>query len=141
VNGWVLACLTIMAIALVAMAVGQLILAITAARMARQAAESAHQFRRELGPVLEKVRQIADDASKTSAIAVIQAQRIDQLMESTARRIDETVTIVQNSIITPVRHGAAVIAGLRAALEVFKGAADRHRAAHSRDEDDALFIG
>jgi predicted transcriptional regulator len=130
-----------MAVALVAMAVGQVVLALTAARMARHAAETVKDFRRDLTPVLEKVRQIADDASKTSAIAVVQAERIDQLMESTARRIDETVTVVQDSIIAPVRQGAALIAGLRAAIEVFRGAAERHHSPSPRDEDDALFIG
>jgi hypothetical protein len=141
VNGWVLACLATMAVALVAMAVGQVVLALTAARMARQASDTVKEFRRDLAPVLEKVRQIADDASKTTAIAVIQAERFDQLMESTARRIDETVTVVQDSIIAPVRQGAALIAGLRAAIDVFRGAAGRHRSAHPREEDDALFIG
>jgi hypothetical protein len=130
-----------MAIALVAMAIGQVVLALTAARMARQASETVQEFRRDLHPVLDRVRQIADDASKTSAIARVQAERIDQLVESTARRIDETVTIVQESIVGPVRQGAALMAGLRAAIEVFQRGSGRHRPARGREEDDALFIG
>jgi hypothetical protein len=145
VNGWVLACLATMAVALVAMAVGQVLLALTAARMARQAAEGVQEFRRDLQPMLEKVRRIADDASKTSAIALVQAERIDLLVESTARRIDETVTVVQESIIGPVRQGAALMAGLRAAIEVFRGGSGPTGRGPGpgpgRDEDDALFIG
>jgi hypothetical protein len=132
-----------MAIALVAMAIGQVVLALTAARMARQAADTVQEFRRDLRPVLDKVRQIADDASKTTAIALVQAERIDQMMESTTRRIDETVTVVQGLVTGPVRQGAALMAGLRAAIEVFRGGSERHRRGRGRgrDEDDALFIG
>ncbi len=138
-NGWLIACLATMAIALVAMAIGQIMLTLLVARMARQAADTVQEFRRDLRPVLEKVRQIADDASRTTAIALVQAERIDQLMDSTARRIDETVTVVQESIIGPVRHATALLAGLRAAIEIFRSGSDRHR--HSRDDEDALFIG
>jgi len=69
----------------------------------------------------------------------VQAERIDQVMESTARRIDETLTVVQESIVGPVRQGAALMAGLRAAMDVFRSGSERRR--HGRDDEDALFIG
>ena len=138
-NGWILACLGVMAAALVAMAIGQVVLAVTAARAARQAVGLVQEFRRELGPVMQKINRIADDASRASALAAVQVERVDQIMETTARRIDEILTIVQDSIIGPLRQGTALVAGLRAALEVFRSATERRRP--PREDDDALFIG
>src|SRR5205823_11848076 len=70
-DGWLIACLATMAVALVAMAIGQLVLALTAARVARQTTDTVQEFRRELRPVIEKVQKIVDDASRTSAIALV----------------------------------------------------------------------
>lgn len=139
VTGWALAGLIVMAVALAAMAAGQVILAVMVARMSRQTIETVQQFRRELQPTVEKMRQVADDASKLSALAVVQAERIDQVVAATAQRIDETLTAVQDSIIGPLRQGSAVIAGLRAAIEVLRTVSERRRTA--REEEDALFIG
>ena len=62
-------------------------------------------------------------------------------MESTVRRIDETVTVVQDVVIGPVRQGAALMAGLRAAIEVFRGRSERRRRGRDEDDADSLFIG
>jgi predicted transcriptional regulator len=137
-NGWVLACLAVMAVSLLAMAAGQVVLAVMAARTARQTMDTLQEFRRDFKPIVEKAQKIADDAARATAIAVVQAERINEVTEMTARKIDETLSVVQDAVSGPLRQGAAVIAGLRAALEVFRSAGERRTA---RDEDDALFIG
>ena len=138
-DGWILACLAVMAVALVAMAVGQLVLALTAARMARQASVTITQFQRDLRPIIDKVQKIADDASRTTALVGLQVERIDKMIDSTTRRVDDTLGVVQDAVSGPLRQGAAVIAGFRAALEVFRSISSRPSAA--REDDDALFIG
>jgi hypothetical protein len=52
--------------------------------------------------------------------------------------VDETVTVVQGAIITPVREGAALMAGFRAAMAALRELRDARR--RGVDEDDALFI-
>ena len=61
----------------------------------------------------------------------------------TARRVDETLTTVQKTVFGPLRQGAALMAGIRAALGVFRpdSARGHRRRGRLRDEDDALFIG
>jgi biopolymer transport protein ExbB/TolQ len=137
-DGWVLVCLAVMAVSLLAMAGGQIVLAVMAARTARQTIDTLQEFRRDIRPIVEKAQKIADDASRATAIAREQAERINQITERTAQKIDETLSTVQDAVGGPLRQGAAVIAGLRAALEVFRAVSDRRAA---KDEDDALFIG
>ena len=140
-NGWILACLAVMALALVAMAAGQVMLALVATRVARQTTEAVQEFRRDIRPIVERVQKIAEDTSTAAALAAVQAERIDQIIEMTAQRIDETLTAVQKTVLRPLRQGAAVVAGLRAALAVFRSVSDRRTRHRARDEEDALFIG
>lgn len=138
-DGWLLACLAVMAVALVAMAVGQVVLALTAAKVARQATDSLQQFQRDLRPIIDKVQKITDDASKTTTLVAAQVERIDHMIESSARRVDETLGVVQDFVSGPLRQGSAVVAGVKAAVEIFRSVSERR--ARGREEDDALFIG
>jgi methyl-accepting chemotaxis protein len=139
-EGWLLACLAVMAVALVAMAIGQVVLALTAARMARQANDTIQQFQRDVRPILDKVQKIADDAQRTSGLVAVQVERFDQMMESSSKRLDETLKSVQEIVSGPMRQGAAVVAAIRAAVELFRGVTEQRRS-RGREDDDALFIG
>lgn len=136
---WEVIFLGVMALALVAMAAAQMIMAREVAKVARQAAEATQEFRRELRPLVDKLHKITDDASKVTSLALVQAERVDQFMATTAQRIDEAVSVVQDAVVQPIRHGAAVLAGVRAALAIFGRGASAGRRGH--DEEDALFIG
>ena len=138
-NGWGLAFLGTMAVALVLMALAQLAIAIGVARAAREAGEVVREFRRDLRPIVEKLHRISDDAAKVTALALVQVERIDALVGTTTERVDETLHIVQTAILRPVRQGAAVMAGVRAAWAAFRRPPARRR--HVRDDEDALFIG
>ncbi len=144
-SGLELLFLGIMAAALVAMALAQMMVARESARVARQAIEATQEFRRDLRPILDRVQKITDDVarvsadlSRMSALAVVQTERLDAAMSSTLQRVDETVSVVQDAIVRPIRTGAAIVAGIQAALSFFaRGEAGRR----SRDDEDALFIG
>ena len=138
-SGWALACLATMATALVAMALAQMSIALAVLRIARQAVETVQEFRRELRPIVDKVNKMADDASRVTAMAVAQMERVEQAIGTTVGRIEETLGIVQDALGEPMRQGAAVMAGLRAAFSVFRGRSARPK--HGRDDEDALFIG
>jgi hypothetical protein len=64
---------------------------------------------------------------------------VDHLVYRSVQRIDGTLQIVQDSLIKPVRQGAAVKAGVKASLAVFR--ARQYLVRYDRDEEDALLIG
>src|SRR5688500_5251357 len=121
------------------MAVTQVAVLIRVSRVAQEAWAATRDLRRELTPLIEKAHRIADDATRVSALALAQVERLDVAINSTVRRIDETITTVQRAIINPVRQGAALMAGVKAAMAVFRARQDRGR--YHRDDEDALFIG
>lgn len=131
--------LGVIAVAVLVMAVTQVAVLIRLSQVAKEAAAATRDLRRELTPLIEKVHRIADDATRVSALALAQVERLDLAVNSTVTRIDETITTVQHAIISPVRQGAAVLAGLKAAMAVFRARQDRGR--YHRDDEDALFIG
>ncbi|HUR19387.1 MAG TPA: DUF948 domain-containing protein [Vicinamibacterales bacterium] len=131
--------LGVIAVAVLVMAVTQVAVLIRLSQVAKEAAAATQDLRRDLAPLIEKVHRIADDATRVSALALAQVERLDLAVNSTVRRIDETITTVQHAIINPVRQGAAVMSGLKAAMAVFRARQDRGR--YHRDDEDALFIG
>ena len=148
-NDWSGLFLAIIAIATLVMALIQIGAIIAVLRIARQAQAAVVSVQRDVKPLLQdvrplldKVKTIADQASATASLATVQAQKVDKMVTDLTRRIDETSALVQQAIVMPAREGFAVVAGIKAALGVFRGLGDfrgRHRG--TVDEDDPLFIG
>lgn len=141
--------LGIIALATLVMALIQVGAVIAILRVARQAQAMAASVQRDVKPLiadvkplLEKVNAIADEASRTASVTTAQAQKVDKLVTDLTRRVDETSLVVQQAILTPAREGLALVAGIKAALGVFRGMRDfRGRTRRSVDEEDPLFIG
>jgi len=131
--------LGVIAVAVLVMAIIQVAVVLQLLKVAKSAAAATADLRKELTPLIAKVNKVADDAGQVSALALTQLQRVDRVLDSTAQRIDETLGVVQNAVLGPVRQGAAVMAGVKAALAVFRSRQDRRR--YGRDDEDALFIG
>lgn len=131
--------LAIIALSLLVMAVIQIGVLISLLKVSRQAAAATSELRREVTPLIIKMNKVADDAGRLSALALTQMERVDLLVDTTVQRLDDTMSTVQSAIISPVRQGAAVMAGLKAAMAVFRARQDRSRYRH--DDEDALFIG
>ena len=131
--------LGVIAVAVLVMAIIQVAVMVQLMRVAKTASSATADLRRELAPLIAKVNKVADDAGKVSALALTQLERVDQLMDNTVQRIDDTLAVVQDAVLGPVRQGAAVVAGIKAALAVFRSRQDRRR--YGRDDEDALFIG
>jgi predicted PurR-regulated permease PerM len=142
VNDWSGLFLAVIAVATLVMALIQVGAVIAVLRLARQAQEAVVSVQRDVQPLLAKVNAIADEASKTATLAAAQAQKIDKLVTDLSRRVDETSSLVQHAILTPAREGIAVIAGIKAALGVFRDLGDfRGRTRRQAEEEDPLFIG
>jgi hypothetical protein len=138
VNGWELACLASIAVATLVMAAVQVAVVVQAARLARQAAEAAQQMRRELGPLLEKMNRISDDAARVTALAVVQVERVDRMLNTTAERVDEVMRVVQ-SVVEPLRQGSTWMGAIGLISSLIGHWRNRGRS--DRDDEDALFVG
>ena len=83
---------------------------------------------------------IGRDAARTASLAAAQVERADGLFADLTQRIETTMDTVQTAVGMPAREGAAILAGLRAALSTFRAMrGTRGRRARGEDED-ALFI-
>ncbi|MCC6162818.1 MAG: hypothetical protein IT182_05665 [Acidobacteria bacterium] len=95
----------------------------------------------QVQPLVEQLKVIGADATRLSALAVQQAEKADVAVTSAARRLDQTLAVVQNAVVAPAREGMALASAVRAAVgSIRKGRTTRRRPS-GRDEDDALFIG
>ena len=142
-NDWSQAFLGVIAGATALMAIVQIGAIVVLARVAVQVQGILTTVQKDIGPLLARANAIADDASRTAALATVQAQKIDKMVTDLSRRVDETSAIIQQAIITPAREGMAVFAALKAGFGVLKGLGLRDLRGRQGgvDDDDALFIG
>ena len=141
-SAWSNAFLGVIAFATLIMALIQIGAIVAALRLARQAQEVMRSMQQEVRPLIASANAIAEEASRTVALASAQAQKIDQVVTDLSRRAEETAAVLQEAIITPAREGMAIIAALKAgfgALRGFRDLAPRHP--RHADEEDPLFIG
>jgi hypothetical protein len=133
--------LGVIAVATLLMALIQIGVIVAVLRLARQAQQMIADVQRDVKPLLVKVTEVADEASRTATLATAQAQKIDRLVSDLAVRVDQTAGVVQQAIITPAREGMAIVAGLKAGLEALRGFRERPRHGRGADDEDPLFIG
>jgi hypothetical protein len=73
-------------------------------------------------------------------LASVQVERADKLFADLSVRLEETMNLVQASVIAPAREGRALLSAMRAAFEAVREMRQA-RARQTRSEDeDALFI-
>jgi hypothetical protein len=144
VNDWAPVFLGVIAFATLVMAAIQVGAIVYGARAAQRIEQLLGRFETDLKPVLERARQVSDDAAKMSALATVQVERVDQVFHELSQRIDETALTIQRAVVTPAREGAALFAAVRATVAALRGAGGGHRRRTPPagvEEDDALFIG
>lgn len=140
-NDWSQAFLGVIAVSTALMAVMQIGAIVVLAKVAGQVRDILATLQRDVRPLIGRANQIAEEASKTAALATVQAQKIDRLVTDLSRRVDETSAVVQQAIITPAREGMAIVAALKAGFGALKGVRDMRGRAGGVDDEDALFIG
>jgi len=141
VSGWSEVFLGIIAVATLATAVVQIAVLVAAGMLTRRLGRLADQVERELSPLLASVNAIGKDAARAATLATAQVERVDQLFGDVAQRLDATLGVIQNAISAPAREGAALMVGLRAAVDALRRSiANRPSRTRTSDEEDALFI-
>jgi hypothetical protein len=139
VTEWQGVFLALMAVALVVIAVVQVGLIVVALRLSRQVTTTVEELRREVRPLIDKANRLAEDAARTTSLALAQVERVDRFLALTTTRVDEVLKVLQVSLAGPVRQGAAFMMGLRTVISAIRQWQDRSAA--RREEDDALFVG
>lgn len=141
-DGWSDLFLGVIAAATLVMALIQVGAIITALRLARQAQQAIQSVHQDVKPLLARAHAIADEASRTVALATAQAQKVDRLITELSQRVDETANVLQDAIITPAREGLALVAGVKAALSALRSVKELGtRNGRHAEEEDPLFIG
>jgi hypothetical protein len=139
VTDWAVVFLGVMAVSLTVMTAIQIGLIIVGIRVARQVGVAVDDLRREIRPLSEKVNRIADDTARATSLVVLQVERLDQLMASTATRVEEILGILQAFASGPLRQGTAALAAVRAVMSIVRDWKGRRPTA--RDDEDPLFVG
>lgn len=134
--------LGIIALAVTVMAAIQVGAVIVAARVAKRVDRLANQIEHDIRPVFQNLNVMTAEAARAASLAATQVERADRMFEDLAQRVDVTLTTLQHRVLGPAREGAALLAGLRAALGAFRDTGEPRRKRPSAvEEEDALFIG
>lgn len=138
--------LGVIAVAVAVMALIQVGAIVAAARLAKKVDALTGQIEREIKPLMTNLASMSDDAARATSLAVGQVERVDHLVRDLARRAEHTMSVAQQFAAGPAKNGAAVVAGVRAAVTALRGireASSRRRAASRTlsEEEDSLFIG
>lgn len=141
-DGWSDLFLGVIAAATLVMALVQVGAVIAALRLSRQAQQVIQSVHQEIKPLVARAQSIAEEASRTVALASVQAQKVDRLITDLSQRVDDTATVLQDAIITPAREGMAIVAGVKAALTALRAVRELGpRNGRHAEEEDPLFIG
>jgi hypothetical protein len=140
VSGWTDVFLGIIAVATLATAIVQVGVLVAAGLLTRRVGRLVDRVERELSPMFASVNAIAQDAARAASLATAQVERVDKLFSDAAIRVDETLKLVQSAVAAPAREGAALLSGLRAAINAIRSGASRSSRGRSADDEDALFI-
>jgi hypothetical protein len=132
--------LGVIAVATLAIAVAQIGVIIAAGLMARRVGRMVDQLERDVKPLFTTMHSIGTDASRAVALATAQVERADKLFAELAVRVDQTLNVVQSSIVAPAREGRAIMGAFRAALQAIRDLRSSRTGAGRADEEDSLFI-
>jgi len=145
--------LGLIALAVLVMAGGQIVVVMMALKATRGLNETLNRVEREMRPIVSNVQAMSADAQRAVAMATTQVERADRLLTDASRRVEDTMNVVQQSILAPARDGLAVFQGVKAAVMALLEFRSRPRRSSPNigpvpravpdpgDDDHASFIG
>ena len=142
---WSLIFLGLIALAALIMAAVQVGIIMYAGRLIRRVDRLVDQVERDLKPVISRLNEMSGEAARASGLVVAQVERADQLFADFAGRVEQILSLIQDSIVVPAQEGKAILRGLRAGLAALQNLGIRRQSDSSStsedDEEEALFIG
>ena len=138
-SDWAVVFLGIIAAATLVTSILQIAVLLAAGQLLRRMGRFVDVIEQEAKPILDHLHSISRDASRAAALATLQVERVDHLFGILTARVEETLETVQTAVLKPAREVSALMAGLRAALEVVRDLRGSRRKRGSEDED-TLFI-
>ena len=148
--------LGLIALGVLVMAAIQVGAVVAALRAARRVGEMATRFEQDVRPIVANLQKVSEEAARASALAAAQVDRLDALVASVSRRVEDTAATVQQTILQPARDGLALLSAPqerdcqlsgparaegRPEPRGARGAASGAPAGAPRRPDDDLFIG
>jgi len=119
--------LGLIALAVLAMAAGQVVAAVFAARAVRSLGETVSRLERDVRPIVANVQAMSADAARAAAIATAQVERAERLLNDASKRVEETMGAVQRTILGPARDGMAIIQSIKTLFTAFRDLSSRSR--------------
>jgi hypothetical protein len=110
--------------------------------MVKSTTEKVHAVQGSITAITSVVhhRVVEVDAfiNEATDVARLQMARLQDVIETTAQRIDETIDTLQNAVIEPITEAQAIVRGIRSGLDVLFR---RRRLSSDRQHhDDEMFI-
>jgi uncharacterized protein YoxC len=139
--------LGVIAVSVLAMAIGQVVAVVVATRAMRQVGERVGALEATLRPIVDNMQRITDDTARATAIAAAQVERAERLLDDVVRRVEETLTALQDTILRPAQNGWAALQSVRDVMRAFfdrgnyRSRPRGHGPSPAAAEDDASFIG
>jgi len=104
----------------------------------RYAAEISNKTNDLLDLSRQELVRVDEVLGEATARTRAQMDRIEMVMDDTVNRFQETTTLLQNSIVRPLKQINALTAGLRAALSFLAGG--RRTTVEQATHDEEMFI-
>lgn len=137
--------LGIIAFAVVVMAAIQVAAIFAGMRLARRVDELATKMDEEIKPLIANLSVLSSEAARAAALAAKQAERLDRVFGEMVERVDKTLDAAQEFVTGPARQGMAIMAGVKAVIDSFRGIREASRRRNAprpaMDEEESLFIG
>jgi hypothetical protein len=126
--------LGVIALATLVMATVQLGIIFYGAKLARRVDRLVDVVETEIKPTLGRVNAMSEDVSRATALAAVQAERFDKLGERVTVYVDQLAELTEDTVIEPMRRGAALLRGLKVVMAALRGV----QQAGSRGEADVV---
>ena len=115
---------------------------ISVQRLERRIDGLVAELQQDIRPLVGDLKALSGDAARATSLIMTQVERADRVLTECTDRLDETMTLVEEAVVTPASEGRTLVDGLPAGL-----AASTHLLENSPssgrgpEDDDALFIG
>ena len=145
--------LGLIALAVLAMAAGQVAAVVMAMRAVRRVGETLNRLEQDVRPIVMNAQTVSAEAVRAAALASAQVERADRVLGDAARRLEEAMAVVQRTVLAPAHSGVAIFQGIKAAFAALRSPKSRPRTRPTHmgpvpravpdpgDDDHASFIG